>query len=43
VRDELLDQGAQTAEGSSAVDMVKVALLEQDEALQKAREALAAA
>jgi hypothetical protein len=27
VRDELLDQGAQTAEGASAVDMVKAALL----------------
>jgi hypothetical protein len=43
VRDELLDQGVQTAEGGSAVDMVKVALLERDEALKKAREALAAA
>jgi chromosome segregation ATPase len=43
VRDELLDQGVQTTEGGSAVDMVKVALLERDEALKKAREALAAA
>jgi chromosome segregation ATPase len=43
VRDALLDQGAQTAEGGSAVDMVKAALLERDEALQKAREALAEA
>jgi hypothetical protein len=32
VRDALLDQGAQTVEGGSAVDMVKVALLERDEA-----------
>jgi hypothetical protein len=30
VRDELLDQGAQTAEGSSAVDMVKASLLERE-------------
>jgi chromosome segregation ATPase len=43
VRDELLDQGTQTAEGGFAVDMVRSALLERDEALQKAREALAAA
>jgi multidrug resistance efflux pump len=42
VRDELLDQGVQTAEGGSTVDMVRAALLERDEALQKAREALAA-
>jgi hypothetical protein len=42
VRDELLDQDAQTVEGASAVDMVKVALLAQYEALQKARENLAA-
>jgi hypothetical protein len=41
VRDALLDQGAQTAEGGSVVDMVKVALLEQEEALQKARATLA--
>jgi hypothetical protein len=42
VRDELLDQGVQTAEGGYAVDLVKAALLERDEALQKAREDLAA-
>jgi hypothetical protein len=42
VQDELLDQGAQTAEGASAVDMVNAALLARDEALQKAREDLAA-
>jgi chromosome segregation ATPase len=41
--DELLDQGVQTAEGGSTVDLVKAALLERDEALQKAREALATA
>jgi hypothetical protein len=41
VRDELLDQGAQTVEGSSMVDQVKAALLERDEALQKTREDLA--
>jgi hypothetical protein len=34
VRDELLDQGTQTAKGGSAVDLVKVALLERDEALR---------
>jgi hypothetical protein len=33
IQDELLDQGAQTAEGASAVDIVKVALLARDEAL----------
>jgi hypothetical protein len=43
VRDELLDQGVQTAEGGSAVDMVRAVLLERDEALQKVCEALAAA
>jgi hypothetical protein len=43
VRDKLLDQGVQSAEGGSAVDMVSVVLLERDEALQKACEALAAA
>jgi chromosome segregation ATPase len=41
VRDELLEQGAQTVEGGSAVDQVKAALLERDEALRKAREDLA--
>jgi hypothetical protein len=43
VRDEFLDQGVQPAEGGSAINLVKAALLERDEALQKAREALAAA
>jgi hypothetical protein len=43
VRDARLDQGTQTVEGGSAVDMVKVALLEWDKALQKARAALAEA
>jgi hypothetical protein len=42
VRDELLDQVAQTVEGGSAVDQVKVTLLEQDEALRKTHEDLAA-
>jgi hypothetical protein len=42
VRDELLDQGAQTTEDASAVEKVRVALLEWDEALPKAREDLAA-
>jgi chromosome segregation ATPase len=42
MRDELLDQGTQTAEGASAVDMVKAAILRRDEALQKAQEDLAA-
>jgi hypothetical protein len=35
VRDELLDQGIQTVEGGSTVNMVRAALLERDEALQK--------
>jgi hypothetical protein len=43
VRDALLDQGTETAEGGYAIDMVKAALLERDEALQKARTALAEA
>jgi hypothetical protein len=41
VRDELLERGTQTVEGGSAVDQVRAALLEQDEALLKAREDLA--
>jgi septal ring factor EnvC (AmiA/AmiB activator) len=41
VRDELLDQGAQTVEGASAVDMVRAMILARDEALHKAREDLA--
>jgi hypothetical protein len=36
VRDALLDQDAQTAEGASAVDLAKAALLERDEALHRA-------
>jgi deoxyribose-phosphate aldolase len=42
VRDELLDQGAQTTQGASAVDMVRAALVVRDDALQKVREDLAA-
>jgi hypothetical protein len=42
VRDELLDQGAQTTEGGSTVDQVKAALLERDEALWKACEDMVA-
>jgi predicted nucleic acid-binding Zn-ribbon protein len=42
VRDELLEQGARTVEGGSAVDQVRAALLERDETLLKAREDLAA-
>jgi chromosome segregation ATPase len=43
VQVELLNQGTQAAEGASTIDMVTSTLLERDEALQKAREALAAA
>jgi hypothetical protein len=42
MQDELLDQGAQTAEGASTVYMVEAALLARDEALMKAREDLTA-
>jgi hypothetical protein len=42
VWDELLNQGALAAADASAVDKVTSALLERDEALQKAREDLAA-
>jgi hypothetical protein len=42
VRDELLNQGAQAAADASAVDKVTSVLLEQDEALWKAREDLSA-
>jgi hypothetical protein len=42
VQDELLEQGAQAAEDASAVMKVRTALLEQDEALWKAREDMAA-
>jgi chromosome segregation ATPase len=41
VQDTLLDQGAQVAEDASAIEKVTSALLERDEALQKAREDLA--
>jgi hypothetical protein len=41
VRDELLDQGAWTVEGASAVDMVRAALRARDEALENVREDLA--
>jgi predicted RNA-binding protein with PIN domain len=43
VWDAPLGQRAQTMEGASAVDLVKTALLEQDDALQKACAALAEA
>jgi chromosome segregation ATPase len=42
VRDELLEQDAQAAEYASAVAKVQTALLEREEALQKAREDTAA-
>jgi hypothetical protein len=42
VRDELLEEDAQAAEDVSAVTKVRAALLERDEALQKAREDTAA-
>jgi predicted RNA-binding protein with PIN domain len=42
VRDAFLDQGTQAAEDTSAVERVTSALLEQDEALRKAREDLVA-
>jgi chromosome segregation ATPase len=38
LRDELLEQDAQAAEDASAVAKVRTAILERDEALQKARE-----
>jgi hypothetical protein len=41
VRYELLDQGAWTAEGAFAVEMVRAALLARDEALENVREDLA--
>jgi hypothetical protein len=37
VWDELLEQDAQTAEDVSTITKVRIALLERDEALQKAR------
>jgi hypothetical protein len=42
VRDELLEEEAQAAEDVSAVSKVRVALLERDEVLRKAREDAAA-
>jgi chromosome segregation ATPase len=42
VRDAFLDQGAQAAKDAFVVERVTTALLERDEALQKAREDLAA-
>jgi hypothetical protein len=42
VQDELLEQDAQAAEDASAVVKVRTALLERDEALQKARKDTAA-
>jgi hypothetical protein len=42
MRDELLEQDAQAAEGASTVAKVRTALLEQDEARRKASEDMAA-
>jgi hypothetical protein len=42
VRDAFLDQGAQAAEDASTIERVTKVLLEQDEALRKAREDLVA-
>jgi hypothetical protein len=42
VQDAFLDQGAQAAEDASTVERVTTVLMEQDEALRKAREDLAA-
>jgi translation initiation factor 2B subunit (eIF-2B alpha/beta/delta family) len=42
MRDELLEQDTQAAEGASAVAKLRTALLERDEALRKAREDMAA-
>jgi chromosome segregation ATPase len=41
--DQLLELKAQTAEGASAVEKVQIALMDRDEALQRARENLARA
>jgi chromosome segregation ATPase len=41
LRDQLLELEAQTAEGASAVEKVQTALVDRDEALQRAREDLA--
>jgi chromosome segregation ATPase len=41
LRDQLLELEAQTAEGGSAVEKVRTALVDRDKALQRAREDLA--
>jgi chromosome segregation ATPase len=43
LRDQLLELEAQTAKGASAVEKVRTALVDRDEALQGAREDLAKA
>jgi chromosome segregation ATPase len=43
LRDQLLELEAQTAEGASAVEKVRTALVDRDEALQRVREDLARA
>jgi chromosome segregation ATPase len=43
LRDQLLELEAQTAKGASAVEKVRTALVDRDEALQEAREDLAKA
>jgi chromosome segregation ATPase len=43
LRDQLLELEAQTTEGASAVEKVRTALVDRDEALQRAREDLARA
>jgi chromosome segregation ATPase len=43
LRDQLLELEAQTAEGASAIKKVRTALVDRDEALQRAREDLAKA
>jgi chromosome segregation ATPase len=43
LRDQLLELEAQTAEAASAIEKVRIARVDQDEALQRAREDLARA
>jgi hypothetical protein len=43
LRDHLLELEGQSAEGASAVEKVRTALIDRDEALQRAREDLAGA
>jgi regulator of replication initiation timing len=43
LRDQLLESDAQATEGASAVEKVRTALVDRDEALQRAREDLAKA